>query len=115
MKRLLERPATSPGPYDHCLWPFVADGEVLRRRMRGRLSTSSVDAVRTATTQGLGIAMLTYWDVLQQLRDGSLIEIKLEDAAMEALSVWAITPTRRHVPARVKVFLDMLEASMKLD
>ncbi|MGF6094915.1 LysR family transcriptional regulator [Pseudomonas sp. 18175] len=94
-------------------WPFVIHGEVQRRRMQGRLITSSVDAVRTAATQGLGIAMLTYWDVVQHLRDGLLREIKLEDAEMEALSVWAVTPTRRHVPARVKVFLDTLDAFMK--
>lgn len=105
----------------HCIllqavpqWPFVIDGEVQRRRMNGRLNTSSVDAVRTAAMQGLGIAMLTYWDVVQQLRDGSLVEIKLDDAEMEALAVWAVTPTHRYVPARVKVFLTMLDAYMKL-
>jgi DNA-binding transcriptional LysR family regulator len=59
--------------------------------------------------QGLGLTLLTYWDVHQQLRDGDLVSIALEDAAMEDLSVWAVMPTRRYVPARVKVFLDALE------
>ena len=105
----------------HCIllqavsrWPFVVRGEIHRRRMNGRLNTSSVDAVRAAAMQGLGISMLAYWDVVQQLRDGSLVEISLEDAQMEPLSVWAVTPTRRYVPARVKVFLDTLEAQMSL-
>ena len=31
---------------------------------------------------------------------------------MEQLAVWAITPTRRYVPRRVKVFLDALEAEL---
>ena len=93
-------------------WPFVIDGQVQRRRMHGRVSTSSVDAVRSAAVAGLGIAMLAYWDVVQQLRDGSLVEIKLEDAEMEALSVWAVTPTRRYVPARVRSFLDARETEM---
>jgi DNA-binding transcriptional LysR family regulator len=104
----------------HCIllqafshWPFVIGDKLQRRRMHGRMKTSSVNAVRTAALRGLGIAMLTYWDVVQQLRDGSLVEIKLEDAGMEALSVWAVTPTRRYVPARVKAFLDTLDAVMK--
>lgn len=95
-------------------WPFVIDGEVHRRRMNGRLNTSSVDAVRTAATQGLGVAMLTYWDIAHQLKDGSLVEIKLDDAQMEALCVWAVTPTRRYVPACVKAFLSVLHAHMKM-
>lgn len=93
-------------------WPFVIDGSIQRRRVNGRISTSSVDAVRAAAVQGLGIAMLAWWDVFQHLQDGSLVQISLEDAAMEQLSIWAVMPTRRYVPARVKVFLDSLEAEL---
>lgn len=93
-------------------WPILVDGELQRRRTSGRVSTSSVDAVRTAAMQGLGLAMLTYWDVFRQLADGSLVRIELQDASMEDLSVWAITPTRRYMPTRVKVFLDALEAEL---
>jgi len=95
-------------------WPVVIDGVLQRRRVNGRVGTSSVDAVRAAAVQGLGIAMLAYWDVYQQLRDGALVEIELADATMEQLAVWAVMPTRRYVPARVKVFLEMLEAELGL-
>jgi DNA-binding transcriptional LysR family regulator len=93
-------------------WPFVVNGEIVRRRVEGRVMISNVGAVRDAAIEGLGIAMLAYWDVLPQLRDGSLVEIRLADGDMEQLSVWAVTPTRQYVPARVKVFLQMLEADM---
>jgi DNA-binding transcriptional LysR family regulator len=93
-------------------WPVLVHGELQRRRVNARFTTSSVDAVRTATLQGLGLAMLTYWDVHQQLRDGALVAVVLEDAAMEDLSVWALTPTRRYAPARVKIFLDALEQEL---
>lgn len=103
----------------HCIllqaiprWPFIVNGELQRKRMNGRLNTSSVDAVRAAAIQGLGLAMLTYWDVVRQVRDGSLVQIELQDAQMEALSVWAITPTRLYAPTRVKVFLDALEEEL---
>lgn len=93
-------------------WPFMVNGTMQHKRMAGRVSTSSTEAVRTAAIQGLGLAMLTYWDVCKQLADGSLIEVGLEDAAMEALSVWAVTPTRHYIPTRVKVFLAALEAAL---
>jgi DNA-binding transcriptional LysR family regulator len=91
-------------------WPVIVEGgQLLRRRVNARLMTTNVAAARTAAMQGLGLTLLTYWDVHQQLRDGDLVSIALEDAAMEDLSVWAVMPTRRYVPARVKVFLDALE------
>ena len=103
----------------HCIilqtmprWPMVVNGQLRRHRTSGPLSTSSVDAVRTAAVQGLGLAMLSYWDVFRQLADKSLVQIELQDASMEDLSVWAITPTRRYMPTRVKVFLDALEAEL---
>jgi DNA-binding transcriptional LysR family regulator len=93
-------------------WPLLVDGQLQRIRVNGRVTTSNVDAARSAALQGLGLVLLTYWDVQQQLHDGTLLGIDLEDAAMEDLSVWAITPSRRHVPARVKVFLDALEQAL---
>jgi DNA-binding transcriptional LysR family regulator len=93
-------------------WPVVIDGELQRRRVDARVTTSNVDAARTAAVQGLGLAMLTYWDVFQQLSDGELVRITLEDAGMEDLSVWAVTPTRRYVPPRVKIFLHALEQEL---
>lgn len=93
-------------------WPLVVDGQLQRRRVQARVTTSSVDAVRGAALQGLGLALLTYWDVHRQLAEGELVPVVLEDAAMEDLSVWALTPTRRYVPARVKIFLDALEQEL---
>jgi DNA-binding transcriptional LysR family regulator len=62
--------------------------------------------------QGLGLAMLTYWDVFRQLADNSLVQVYLQDASMENLSVWALIPSRRYVPHRVNVFLAALESEM---
>lgn len=94
-------------------WPFIIHGELDRKRLHGRVTTSSVEAARSAALQGLGIAMLTYWDIRQQLIEGALVEIRLDDAEMEALDVWAVMPTRRFVPARVTVFLEALDGTLQ--
>jgi DNA-binding transcriptional LysR family regulator len=114
------RPATVAELDDHnCIrlcsvrrWPLVIDGALIRKRMEPYVTTTSVEAARTAAVQGLGLAMLTYWDVFRQLADKSLAQVHLQDAAMESLSVWAVIPSRRYVPNRVNVFLSALESEI---
>jgi DNA-binding transcriptional LysR family regulator len=90
--------------------PFMRDGEAVSMRAEGVFSANSVEAVRTASRQGLGVAMLTYWDIRDDLAAGSLCVVELEDVDPEQLFITALLPTRQHVPHRVGVFLQRLEA-----
>ena len=90
-------------------WPFMQGGEAVAMRAEGVFSANSVEAVRTACRQGLGVAMLTYWDIRDDLDAGTLHLVELEDVSPEQLFITAILPTRQHVPHRVKVFLQHLE------
>jgi DNA-binding transcriptional LysR family regulator len=110
------RPASVADLDDHaCIrlsavrqWPLIVDGALIRKRVNAYVTTTSVEAARTAAVQGLGLAQLTYWDVFRQLADKTLVKIELHDATMEDLPVWAVMPSRRYVPNRVSVFLDVL-------
>ena len=93
-------------------WPFMRDGEPIGFKGAGAFSANSVEAVRTASKQGLGIAMLTYWDVRDDVEQGTLQVVELEDAIAERLFITAVLPTRRQVPHRVRAFLDRLEAAL---
>lgn len=93
-------------------WPLVVDGELIRRRVEAQFTTTSVEAARTAAVQGLGLTMLTYWDVFRQLADKSLVQLHLQDASMEKLSIWAVIPSRRYVPNRVNIFLSALQSEL---
>src|ERR1700744_4375581 len=114
------RPSTVADLDDHaCIrlsavrrWPLVVDGALIRKSVDGLVTTASVEAARTAAVQGLGLAQLTYWDVFRHLADESLVQIDLQDAAMEDLSVWAVMPSRRYVPNRVSVFLGALQTQI---
>lgn len=90
-------------------WPFMQGGEAVAMRAEGVFSANSVEAVRTACRQGLGVAMLTYWDIRDDLDAGTLHLVELEDVSPEQLFITAILPTRQHVPHRVKIFLQHLE------
>jgi DNA-binding transcriptional LysR family regulator len=94
-------------------WPFRVNDEERRVRIHGRVVTNSVEAARIAAVQGFGLVMLGYWNVRDELASGQLIEVHLEDAVTEELSVWAVMPSRRFVPERVRVFLDAAEAALR--
>jgi DNA-binding transcriptional LysR family regulator len=89
-------------------WPFTRDGELHRLRISGPLSASTVDAVRAACIAGVGIAMLTYWDIYTQIERGELKRIVLTDVKPLEIGIWAVFPTRTHLPARVRAFIDAL-------
>jgi DNA-binding transcriptional LysR family regulator len=93
-------------------WPIIVDGVLIRTSVQAYITTTSVEAARTAAVQGLGIVMLSYWDVFRHLADKSLVRVPLDNASMEQLSVWAIMPSRRYVPNRVSVFLGALETEI---
>ena len=94
-------------------WPFMRAGEAVAIRADGVFSAKSVEAVRTACREGLGMAMLTYWDVRDDLAAGNLCLLELADAMPEQLFITALLPTRQHVPHRVGIFLQRLEAALK--
>lgn len=93
-------------------WAFHRDGHPVAKRVKGRLAASSVDTVHAACIAGAGLALLTYWDVAQDLADGTLRTVALTDAEPERLAIWAVLPTRQHMPARVRRFIDGLKSAL---
>jgi DNA-binding transcriptional LysR family regulator len=89
-------------------WPLMCNGGIEHIRVDGPFSASTVDAVRAASLAGIGIAMMTYWDVYEQLANGELEEITLTDAKPAELGIWAVYLSRAHLPARVKALISAL-------
>lgn len=89
-------------------WRFIVEGEVRNFPVTGPMTANSVDALRKACVMGAGLALLTYWDVQSALRDGSLVQVALADADPDSLGIWAVLPTRQHVPARVRALIEAL-------
>lgn len=94
-------------------WPFTQNGERRQVRIDARLLTSTVDAVRAACLAGAGVAMMTYWDVYQQIERGELKRIALSDAEPLELGIWAVFLTRAQMPLRVRAFIDALRERLR--
>lgn len=94
-------------------WQFRSGGKLIRQKITGRFTASSVEALHQACLGGLGIANMSNWDVVDEIADGSLVELPLADAEPEALAVWAVYPSARLVAPKVRAFINALERHLR--
>lgn len=88
-------------------WTFLsADGEQTLA-IKGRFCSNNGDVLAEAAMQGLGIALLPDFIVEEGLADGRLVKV-LEDFERAPLTLFALYPSRQHVPAKTRKFLAYL-------
>lgn len=90
-------------------WPFRVAGRERSIRVTGRFSASNIEGVRGACLGGAGLALLSAWDVRDEVADGRLVAIPLADAVPQDLAIWALFPTTRQILPRLHAFLDRLQ------
>ncbi|WP_321342654.1 LysR family transcriptional regulator [Breoghania sp.] len=83
------------------------DGPVVVRA-HGRLATNSNEVVLQAVRAGVGVALRSTWDVGADLREGKLQVVLPEYRASRHVAIYAVYPSRRFLPAKVRVFIDYL-------
>lgn len=76
-------------------------------RIKGRFVTDNGEQAHDWALAGLGLVRRSYLDVARELADGTLIEV-LPQWAGERSPVQVLYPSRRHLPARVRLFVDHL-------
>lgn len=88
---------------------FYSGGEhyLLMGRRHPSLSTTHIDTMYAAALAGLGIAGLPSYVIEDALLEHALERV-LPDWRMFDVTMWAGMPTRRHLPARTRAFLDFL-------
>ncbi len=90
-----------------------ADGQHYRTlRMAGAVTVNSGDGYNAAALAGLGIIQVPRLGVRQALADGTLVEI-LPHLASEPMPVTLLYAQRRHLPGRVRAFMDWVAALLQ--
>ena len=79
----------------------------LKRRQHPTLATTHIDTSYAAALAGVGITGLPSYVIAGALLDNRLERV-LPAWRLFDLTLWAGMPTRRHLPARTRVFLDFL-------
>ena len=91
-------------------WAFLVDGQVTHLRPGGRLDCSDGQVLHRWCVQGLGIAWRSTWEVEGDLAAGRLVSL-LEDYAAPPNGIYAVFPQRRHLPLRVRLWIDFVKHS----
>ncbi|MEH0885713.1 LysR family transcriptional regulator [Enterobacter sp. UNJFSC 003] len=76
-----------------------------------RLSTDSLYVARNTALTGLGVAVVSSWTVMDDIREGRLVHL-LPEWQPSALPVHLVYPWSRYYPARLRHFLEMMKQVM---
>jgi DNA-binding transcriptional LysR family regulator len=82
-----------------------------RIEVAGNYRTDATETLRHAARAGLGIAMLPSYVVATDLHEGRLVEV-LAPLMTERLSIYAVYPNQRHLPAAVHAFVGFLAEAL---
>jgi DNA-binding transcriptional LysR family regulator len=93
-------------------WPFKIDGRFRSVKVAGRFRSSGALAVNEAAARGLGIATAPLWQV-RPLVDRGAVELILTRYEPPPVSLHAVWPATRVLPARTQLFVDFLAARLK--
>ncbi|RXZ44140.1 LysR family transcriptional regulator [Crenobacter cavernae] len=88
-------------------WRFDGPDGPVAVKVAGRFSCNYGEAIGEACIAGGGVAIKAVWDVGGALADGRLVAL-LPDYALPAQQVYALYPSRRQLPAKVRAFVDFL-------
>jgi DNA-binding transcriptional LysR family regulator len=91
-------------------WAFTVDGAVTHLRPSGRLDCSDGQVLHEWCLQGLGIAWRSTWEVDADIAAGRLVSV-LDAFAAPPNGIYAVFAQRKHLPLRVRLWIDLLKHS----
>ncbi|MEO7245490.1 MAG: LysR family transcriptional regulator [Rubrivivax sp.] len=91
-------------------WAFVIDAKPTHLRPAGRLDCSDGQVLHDWCLAGLGVAWRSTWEVEQEVAAGRLQEV-LADFAAPPNGIFAVFPHAKHLPLRVRLWIDFLKHS----
>ena len=77
-------------------------------KVSGSLECNDGAVLHDWALAGKGLAWRSMWEVGDDLREGRLVSV-LDALASAPVGIYAVFPQRRHLPLRVRLFLDLLK------
>jgi DNA-binding transcriptional LysR family regulator len=93
-------------------WSFPSDDGPIVVPVSGNFIVDNVIALRSALLAGLGVAVMPQSIVSLDLKRGRLVPL-LKAYPFEEIGVYALHAHGRHVPAKVRVFIDFLVEKLR--
>lgn len=83
--------------------------------VKGQTIVSNAIALRDCAVSGMGLAILPNWLIQDDLKTGRLVNV-LPNYDVTATdfdtAAWLVYPSRRYIPAKVKVFVDFFKQAL---
>jgi LysR family transcriptional regulator, transcriptional activator for dmlA len=93
-------------------WMFQVDGVAETVRVPVTLASNSGEVVQAWAEAGLGVALKSRWDVMEELASGRLVEL-LADHCCDRADIFAVYRDKRNLPLRTRSFLDFLTDALR--
>jgi DNA-binding transcriptional LysR family regulator len=91
-------------------WAFTVDGELQHLRPGGPLDCSDGQVLHEWCLAGFGVAWRSTWEVDSDITAGRLVTV-LDEFAAPPNGIYAVFPQRKHMPLRVRLWVDFLKHS----
>jgi DNA-binding transcriptional LysR family regulator len=89
-------------------WAFQVGGELVHLKPGGPLDCSDGQVLHDWCLADYGIAWRSTWEVESEIAAGRLTPV-LEDFAAPPNGIYAVFPQRKHLPLRVRLWVDFLK------
>ena len=94
-------------------WQFHRRKKHEKVRVSGRLKTNSAEMATRAALDGLGIALRSVWDIVDDLREGRLVQILSNYEVPTDMTIYAIFPPGRFMSPAARAFADLMHETLK--
>jgi DNA-binding transcriptional LysR family regulator len=91
-------------------WTFMDDGKQVTLKVGGNMVCNDGAVLHAWALAGKGLAWRSMWEVGGQIASGELVTV-LDDFAAPGNDVHAVFAQRRHLPLRIRAFVDFLRRS----
>jgi DNA-binding transcriptional LysR family regulator len=92
-------------------WSFRIDGQVADLTLSFRLQANNGDALAEAAAQGMGITVVPDFIAYDYLAGGRVVTL-LEEFEPPEMGIFALLPSNRYMPHRVRVLIEFLSARL---
>ncbi|MBK7017861.1 MAG: LysR family transcriptional regulator [Sulfuritalea sp.] len=90
-------------------WTLRVDDEVRMVKVGGGFECNDGAVLHDWALAGKGLAWRSLWEVGADIKAGRLVTV-LDEFAAPPVGIHAVVPQRRHLPLRVRSFIDLLKA-----
>jgi DNA-binding transcriptional LysR family regulator len=100
-------------PFAHpCDWHAELGADRAARPRSGQIVVNDAVALRIALLAGAGVSAMPLYIVADDLRSGRLVSL-FPDHSLQGASVFAMYPSRQHVDAKIRTFVEFLATSLQ--